>query len=283
MKYRYIDTHTHVNLAAFADDWRAVIDRAQEAGVALINIGTQRDTAQRAVELAEAYEDGVYAAIGLHPVHTSKSFHDEQEFGEEGKSFTSRGEQFDAAAYRALAAHENVVAIGECGLDYYRLEQDTLERQRAAFIEQIELANELHKPLMLHIRPGSDGDAYRDAWDILKAHATVLGNVHFFAGSVDDARRFFDIGYTISVTGVITFTHDYDDVVRFAPLDMIHAETDAPYVTPVPYRGTRNEPIHVREVYQRIADIKDEDPEVVRAQLVANAERLYGIALTQKS
>lgn len=282
MNYRYIDTHTHVNLAAFADDWREVIDRAHEAGVALINIGTQRDTAQRALDIAEAYETGVYAVVGLHPVHTAQSFHDAQEFGEEGKSFTSRGEQFDAAAYRAMAAHEKVVAIGECGLDYYRLEAGTEELQRAAFIEQIELANELNKPLMLHIRPGSGGDAYRDAWELLKTHARVPGNVHFFAGSVDDARRFFDIGYTISVTGVITFTHDYDDVVRFAPLDMIHAETDAPYVTPVPYRGTRNEPLHVREVYRRIADIKGEDPEAVRMQLVSNAARLYGIASMKK-
>lgn len=277
MKYEYVDTHTHVNIAAFADDWREVTDRSLEAGVAHINVGTQQDTARRAIEIAEAYEEGVYAIVGLHPVHTAKSFHDPQELGEESKGFTSRGEQFDMALYRELASHEKVVAIGECGLDYYRLDAGTLTLQRSAFIAQIELANELGKPLMLHIRPGMEGDAYRDAWEILKSHAKVPGNVHFFAGSVDDARRFFDIGYTISVTGVITFTKDYDEVVMYAPLDMLHAETDAPYVAPKPYRGQRNEPLHVREVVAQIAALKKADLEVVRIQLRENARRLYGI------
>ncbi len=279
MNYKYVDIHTHVNLAAFADDWRDVTDRALAAGVAHINVGTQADTARRAVEIAEAYESGVYAVGGLHPVHTAKSFHDAQELGEseDAKGFTSRGEQFDAAAYKALAAHEKVVAIGECGLDYYRLEEDTLAQQKEAFIAQIELANELQKPLMLHIRPGTGGDAYLDAWEILKAHAKVPGNVHFFAGTENDAKRFFDIGYTISFTGVITFTHDYDDVVRSAPLSMIHAETDAPYVTPAPHRGKRNEPLFVREVVSKIAEIRGEDEERVRTQLRENARTLFGV------
>lgn len=279
MNYEYVDIHTHVNLAAFADDWRAVVDRAQEAGVAMLNVGTQRDTAQRAVEFAEAYKEGVYAVVGLHPVHTSRSYHDVQEFGdgEVGKGFTSRGEQFDIDTYRALAAHEKVVAIGECGLDYYRLEVDTLAVQKETFIQQIELANELGKPLMLHIRPGEEGDAYRDAWELLKAHAKVPGNVHFFAGTQEDAKRFFDIGYTISFTGVITFTHDYDEVVRYAPLSMIHAETDAPYVTPVPHRGKRNEPMYVRDVVAKITELRNEDIETVRAQLRTNARTLFGV------
>lgn len=277
--FKYVDIHTHVNLAAFADDWREVTDRALASGVAHINVGTQLDTAKRAIEIAESYDEGVYAIVGLHPVHTAKSFHDPVELGESAaaKGFTSRGEQFDAAAYRALAAHEKVVAIGECGLDYYRLEVDTKEVQRAAFIEQIELANDLGKPLMLHVRPGAEGDAYRDAWEILKAHAKVPGNVHFFAGSVEDARRFFDIGYSISVTGVVTFTADYDEVVRFAPLSMLHAETDAPYVAPKPFRGQRNEPLNVREVYLHIAELKGEDSESVRAQLRENARKLFGV------
>jgi len=278
-EFPYIDIHTHVNIAAFADDWREVTDRSLSAGVAHINVGTQIDTAQKAIEIAEVYTEGVYAIVGLHPVHTSKSFHDPKELGEgeDAKGFTSRGEVFDRDAYFAMASHKKVVAIGECGLDYYRLDADTLALQRSAFIEQIELANELGKPLMLHIRPGESGDAYGDAWEILKTHAKVLGNVHFFAGTVDDAKRFFDIGYTISVTGVITFTKDYDEVVAYAPLDMIHGETDAPYVAPKPYRGQRNEPIHVREVYARIAEIKKADPEEVRMQLRENARRLFRV------
>lgn len=279
--FSYVDIHTHVNLAAFQGDREEVTQRALSAGVAHINVGTQRDTSEAAIALAEEHEEGVYATVGLHPVHTSKSFHDAQELDSEPtadtKSFTSRGEQFDHDVYKALALHEKVVAIGECGLDYYRLEPDTLERQKEAFVAQIELANEVGKPLMLHIRPGAGGTAYRDACELLKSHAKVPGNVHFFAGTREDAQRFFDIGYTVSFTGVITFTHNYDEVVAYAPLDMLHAETDAPYVTPVPYRGRRNEPLYVQEVVKKIAEIKKIDFETVHVQLRENARMLFGV------
>ncbi|MBI4086831.1 TatD family hydrolase [Candidatus Kaiserbacteria bacterium] len=279
--FEYVDVHTHVNLAAFKDDQDAVTRRALSAGVTHINVGTQRDTSQAAVALAEKYEEGVYAAIGLHPVHTSKSFHDVQELDSEPtadtKGFNSRGEVFDQDFYKKLAGHPKVVAIGECGLDYYRLEENTSAVQKEAFVSQIELANEVGKPLMLHIRSGSGANAYRDAYELLKAHAKVLGNVHFFAGSIEDAKRFLDMGYTVSFTGVITFTHDYDEVVAYAPLDMLHAETDAPYVTPVPLRGERNEPFNVQEVVKKIAEIKKMDFERVRTQLRKNAKRIFSI------
>lgn len=284
---KYIDVHTHVNIAAFADDWREVIDRAHEAGVAMINVGTQIDTAKKAVEMAREYHTGVYACVGLHPVHTSKSYHDEKELGKEhadGKGFTSRGEAFDADAYRALAEDEKTVALGECGLDYYRLDPDTIEKQRAAFIAQIELANEIGKPLMLHVRPHADERndvtlprAYKDAFDIIKQYATVRGNVHFFAGTVEEAKRFWDIGYSTSFTGVITFTHDYDEQVQAAPKDLIHAETDAPYVTPVPHRGKRNEPLYVIEVIKKQAELRGVAFEDWAAQLCENARQLFNI------
>jgi len=245
-------------------------------------VGTQQDTSRRAVEMAEAYEDGVYAMVGLHPVHTDASYHDEKEFGPEQKGFTTRGEVFDTDYYRKLAGSEKVVAIGECGLDYYRISPETKEKQDAAFIAQIELANEVGKPLMLHIRPSDDPsapNAYEDAYAIIKKYAKVRGNAHFFAGTVEDAKKFWDVGYSVSFTGVITFTCDYDEVVQAAPKELIHAETDAPYVTPVPYRGKRNEPLHVREVYKRIAQIRGEDEAALRAQLRTNAQHMYGIAL----
>lgn len=286
MSYRYIDTHAHVNINAFADDRQEVIERTREAGVAMTNVGTQIDTSRKAVELAEAYDDGVYAIIGLHPVHTSASYHDEKELGENMKGFTSRGEVFDTDAYRELAKSEKVIAIGECGLDYYRLEDDTKEVQEKSFIEQIGLANELELPLMIHTRDSKGnaasakeeagvGNVYDDVYDILKTHAKVPGNIHFYAGTWEQAKRFFDLGFTISFTGVITFAKDYEEVVRNAPLDRIHAETDCPYVAPVPHRGERCEPLMVREVYKKIAEIKREDEEVVREQLLENARRLY--------
>ena len=150
--------------------------------------------------------------------------------------------------------------------------QTVEETQRRVFIKQIELANKLNKPLMLHIR-----NAYEDALEIIKAHAKVRGDVHFFAGDWEIAKKFLDIGFTLSFTGVLTFTHDYDEVVKNAPLDMILSETDAPYVTPVPHRGKRNEPAYVQEVVRAIAGIRGEDLEMVAIQVLANARRVFGL------
>ncbi|MEK7155293.1 MAG: TatD family hydrolase [Patescibacteria group bacterium] len=268
---RYFDAHTHVNFVAFKDDNEAAIQRAAEADVAMNTVGTQFDTSKDAVAIAEKYEN-VYATIGLHPIHTAKSYHDEKELGEGGKAFTSRGEQFDAAAYEELAKSPKVIAIGECGLDYIRLEENTKKTQEEVFVQQIHLANKLGKPLMLHIR-----NAYDDALAILKREAKVKGDVHFFAGDWNIAKQFLDFGFTLSFTGVITFTHDYDEVIKNAPLDSILCETDAPYVAPVPYRGKRNEPAYVIEVVKKIAEIRREDVEKVREQLLINAVRLFGI------
>lgn len=286
--FKYIDTHAHVNINAFSDDWEEVVSKCREEGIAHTNVGTQKDTSARAVEIAEQYEDGVYAIIGLHPVHTSASYHDEKELGENMKGFTSRGEVFDTDFYRDLAKSEKVIAIGETGLDYYRLEEDAKDKQAEAFIKQIELANELALPLMIHTRDAAGnaaaakaaagvGNVYDDVYALLKQHAKVPFNVHFYAGTWEQAKRFFDIGGTISFTGVITFAKDYEEVVKYAPLDLIHAETDCPYVAPVPHRGKRCEPWMVVEVVKKIAEIKGVEKETVRLQLLENARTLYGV------
>ncbi len=272
MDFKYFDAHTHVQFVAYDPDREETIERAREASVAMNVVGTQQDTSAAAVAFAEKY-DHIWASIGLHPIHTSKSYHDTKELGEGGKEFTSRGEVFDKEYYRALGASERVIAIGECGLDYYRLEGDTKDTQHRTFIEQIELANELSKPLMLHIR-----NAYDDAIALVKAHAKVQGDMHFFAGGWNVARRFLDLGFTLSFTGVLTFTHDYDEIVKNAPLDMILSETDAPYITPVPHRGKRNESAFVPLVVERIAAIRGEAPEHVRTQILKNAKRVFGLA-----
>lgn len=269
---RYFDAHTHVQFVAYDADREAAIARAKDAGVIMNVVGTQKDTSAAAVALAENY-DHIYASVGLHPIHTSKSYHDTKELGEGGKEFTSRGEQFDISNYRALAEHPRTIAIGECGLDYYRLDDATKAVQHKTFIEQIELANAVNKPLMLHIR-----SAYDDALAILKAHAKVRGDVHFFAGDWNVAKQFLDLGFTLSFTGVVTFTHDYDEVIKNAPLDMLLSETDAPYITPVPFRGKRNESSHIPLIVERIAAIRGEAPETVRTQILANAQRVFGFA-----
>lgn len=266
---RYFDAHTHVQFVAFKDDVAEVIGRAKEKEVGMNIVGTQYDTSSAAVTLATQYDD-VYATIGLHPIHTSKSFHDEKELGEGSKEFTSRGEQFDHTKYEILARSPKVIAIGECGLDYYRLDETTKKIQIENFVTQIEMANKMQKPLMLHIR-----QAYDDALELLRAHAKVEGDVHFFAGSWETAKQFLDLGFVLSFTGVITFTHDYDEVVKNTPIDMILTETDAPYVTPVPYRGKRNEPMYIPEIVKKVAELKSLDVEEVREHILANVRKVF--------
>lgn len=277
---KYIDIHSHVNFKAFDEDRDAVIREALENDTWVINVGTQIDTSRKAVEMANEYPEGVYAIIGLHPIHTGASYHDEKELGEGGAEFTSRGEVFDKDAYRELLKDPKVVGIGECGLDYYRCTPETIEKQKQAFIEQIEIANEFNKPLMLHIRNNPTDkthNSYFDALDLLKIHSKVKGDVHFFAGNWEEAKAYLDFGFTISFTGVITFTHDYDEVIRNVPLDMIMTETDSPYVTPVPYRGKRNTPLYVSEVAKKIAEIKGLPEDEVAKAIIQNAKRVFGI------
>ncbi|OGJ01560.1 hypothetical protein A3G98_01655 [Candidatus Nomurabacteria bacterium RIFCSPLOWO2_12_FULL_37_8] len=283
MQSKYIDIHSHINFKAFDEDRDEVIRRALDNDTWVINVGTQVDTSKKAVEIANQYEKGVYAIIGLHPIHTGASYHDEKELGEGSREFVSRGEIFNKDTYRELLKDPKVVGIGECGLDYYRCSDESISKQKEAFVEQIELANEFNKPLMLHIRNSSTSspevtqNAYMDALEILKAHSKVKGDVHFFAGNWKEAKCFLDFGFTLSFTGVVTFTHDYDEVIRNTPLDMIMSETDSPYVAPVPYRGKRNEPSYVKEVVKKIAEIKNlPEIEVVEA-LIKNTKRVFNI------
>lgn len=280
MTPKYIDIHSHVNFKAFDEDRDQVIRRALENDTWVINVGTQLDTSKKAVEIANQYKEGVYAIIGLHPIHTGASFHDEKELSEGGKEFTSRGEVFNKESYRKLLEDKKVVGIGECGLDYYRCTEDSVAKQKKAFIQEIELANEFNKPLMLHIRDNLEDktkSAYMDALEILKTHSKVRGNVHFFAGNWEVAKKYLDFGFTLSFTGVITFTHDYDEVIKNTPLDMILSETDCPYVAPVPYRGKRNEPVYVKEVVKKIAEIKNLPEAEVAKAIMANARRVFSI------
>lgn len=271
------DAHTHVQFHAFSEDADIVIQRALDADVWMVNVGTQKDTSAAAIALAEKFPEGVYATVGLHPIHTEKSYHDAQELGagSEAGSFTSRGEEFDYEYYRKLAVHPKVVAIGECGLDYYRLEPETKERQKQAFLRQIELAKETKKPLMIHCR-----NAFADLIEILVkcklSNVKCSGIVHFFSGTKDDARKLLDIGFSFSFGGVITFARDYDEVIRYLPLERILLETDAPYVAPVPYRGQKNEPRYVVEVARKLAELKSISLEKIAEHTVGNAQRLLG-------
>ncbi len=283
MKYTHIDTHTHLNLSAFKEDREEVLVRTRGAGVAHINVGTKESTSQKAVEIAEN-NDGSWAIVGLHPIQTTPDHHDEETVGENGQPFTSKGEEFDKEFYRELAKSKKVVGIGECGFDYFRCGPETYEVQEREFIKQIELANELGLPLMIHTRDPKPGgtsptgrSVYEDVYQTLKQYAKVKGNVHFYAGTYEQAKKLFELGFTVSFTGVITFAKVYEEVVRAVPLELMHAETDSPYVAPVPHRGKRCEPMYVKEVVKKIAEIKELPVEEVQTQLLKNAEELYGI------
>ena len=281
MNIKYIDTHAHLNLSAFNEDVAAVVANCASENVAVINVGTKESTSAKAVALAEKYED-LYAIVGLHPIQAVPSYHDEEETGEGAKPFTSKGEVFNKDFYRDLTKTGKVVGIGECGFDYYHTTPDSYETQEEAFVSQIELANELDLPLMIHTRgpkPGGESptgrSVYADVHAVLSQYAKVPFNVHFYAGTIAEAEKFFELGGTVSFTGVITFAKVYEEVVRALPLELMHGETDCPYVAPVPHRGKRAEPWMVKEVYKKIAAIRGDDEEMVRTQLIENARRFY--------
>jgi TatD DNase family protein len=276
---RFFDVHTHAHFAAFEDDYKETIQRALDSDIWLVNVGTQKDTSAKAVEVANNYKEGVYAAIGLHPIHTEKSFHDVSELGadDKAKAFTSRGEVFDHDYYLRLGRDEKVVAIGECGLDYYHLGEESKKKQEATFVSQIELAKELDKPLMIHCR-----NAFSDLIGIIKRESSKLvgpipGIIHFFTGTERDAAELKEMGFYFSFGGVTTFARDYDPAIKSIGIERVLLETDAPYVTPAPYRGKRNEPAYVSYVAGKMAEVLDTDVETISKMTTANALRVLRI------
>jgi len=262
---KYFDAHCHVQFPEYDADREAVLERMKDADVGGLVVGCDLSSSKKAVELAEGKDD-FYASIGLHPNH-------------EGD------ESFEQGIYRELGQSMKVVAIGECGLDYFRptaVDEELKRKQKALFQSHIELAVMLKKPLVIHARPSKGTmDAYEDALDMLevaqKQHPELRGDFHFFVGDVATAKRIFKLDFTISYTAVLTFTHDYDEVVRSAPLTHILSETDSPYVAPEGKRGQRNEPVSVMDVARTIARIREEDEETVRTALLENAKRLFAI------
>lgn len=265
MTVGYIDAHCHLQFAQYDEDRDALAARMQEEGIIGIAVGCDLRSSKEAVELAEKYEH-IYASIGLHPNHESD-------------------EPYEADAYREIAKSSKVIAIGECGLDYYRPTEVTDEvkrKQKALFKDQIMLAAELDLPLVIHARPQKGTqDAYQDVIAMLadakKDHPALRGDIHFFVGGVEEAQALTAVGFTLSFTAVITFARDYDAVIRTVPLASILSETDAPYVAPASRRGSRNDPLSVKDVALKIAEIRGEDAEMVRAALVANAQKLFSL------
>lgn len=286
---KLVDVHTHTQFAAYSADKDAVIRRASDAGIWIINVGTQKNTSLDAIKTAHEYE-GVFATVGLHPVHSEKSYHDAQELGggDAAREFTSRGEEFNIFEYKKMAEDPKVVAIGECGLDYYHLTDETKKRQSEVFAAQISLAYDLKKPLMIHCRDHaklqegeSGGRAFLDLISILKENSGKLletpGVIHFFSGTVEDAKELMDMGFSFSFGGALTFARAYEKLVKFIPLGRIVLETDAPYVAPQAYRGKRNEPLYIEEVAKKIGRILNKDFDEVASVTTENAIKIFGL------
>lgn len=282
----FIDTHAHVNFAAFKDDADEVIRRSLDNNTWMILVGSESRTSNRALQYANKYEKGVYAAIGLHPVHLQEGLIDNSE-EDNSYNFVSRFEDFDYGVYEKLAKFEKVVAIGEIGLDYYHLDptKDVTaikKKQQEVFAQQLLLASNLDLPVIIHCRQAHD-DLLLILQEFKKEYSHIIptdrpwGVIHCFSGDEDLAWKYFELGLIISFTGLITFSQQWDSVIRKMPLEKIMIETDTPYMTPEPYRGQRNEPLLVQYVAKRIAEIKNLKIEKVAEITTATARNFFRI------
>lgn len=276
---KYIDSHAHVNFSAFKDDGIQVLDDCLANEVGVINVGSQYSTSARAVAMAERYKAGVWAVIGVHPLHLSKqkiSYHDSDELPLE--EIEMAGEVPDYDKYFELGKSPKVVAVGEVGLDYHHFEPgDDIEaiklKQKEALVKFIQLANRLNKPIALHC-----WDAYSDLLEILKNNPVKkCGVVHSFVGSYKTARKFIELGYTIGLNGVVTYTDSFNRLIKEIPLEHIILETDCPYLTPGEARGTRNDPTKVIQVAEHIAQIKEVAVEQVASETTKNTQNLFNL------
>jgi TatD DNase family protein len=251
------DTHCHLDDQRFDADRAAVVERARAAGVMrIITVGYDIDSSRRGINLAGSLP-GVFAVVGVHPHDAAAAPPDYTE------------------ALRRLAREPRVVAVGEIGLDFYR---DLSPRpvQREVFAAQLRLARELGLPVVIHCR-----DAHGEVYEILKREtAGLAGVMHCFSGSWEEAKRFLALGFHISIAGPVTFPQSTKlvEVARRVPLDRLLLETDAPYLTPVPHRGKRNEPAYLVHTAQKVAEIRGISLEELASATTANAARLFGLA-----
>lgn len=250
------DTHAHYDSSAFNPDRETVLSTLPEAGVALVvDPGCDLPSSQAALALAEQFPH-VYAAVGIHP--------------EDCAGYTDA----DLEALRALCRHEKAVAIGEIGLDYYWAENPPREFQQQVFRRQLELALELDMPVIIH-----DREAHGDCLEIVKEYPGLRGVFHCFSGSPEMAAELLKRGWYLGFDGPITYKNAKraPEVAAVTPLDRILVETDAPYMTPVPFRGKRNDSRYLPYVIEKLAEWKGVTPQEMTDITFANGKRLFGI------
>ena len=280
-----IDSHCHVHFNAYREDMDEVIKRTLEKGVFMITVGTQKDTSAAGLKVAEQYE-GVWATVGLHPNHTvEQEFWDNDELPPEEQAtpkIKTRAETFDMDVYRPLAQHPKCVAIGEFGLDFYRIPEgadrsEVVRRQEETVRAQFDLATEVNKPVVIHCRDAYPQQAKMIEEAIGEGKLGRRGVIHCFTGTVQEAQAFLDLGFFISFSGIVTFAKNLQEVAKIIPLDRLLVETDSPYLTPAPDRGKRNEPWRVEYVAQKIAELKGVSYEEVVKQTFENTKKVFNL------
>ncbi len=254
---KYIDIHAHLDFPDFDADRDEIITDMKSLSIGHFNVGTCVETSMNSIVLAEKHEH-VHAIVGIHPLYVNES------------------QITDIDEIEPLVSHPKCVAIGECGLDFFRNpDEQTRARQLEFFKKQIELAIRYNKPLMIHCR-----SAYPETIEVLKSykslHPKLHAHFHFFTEPIETAKIILELGFTVSFTGPITFA-DYDELIKFVPLESLMVETDAPYASPKSHRGQRNDPRNVIEIAQKIADIKGSSVEEVSEQVRENVKRMFGV------
>ncbi|MDP2641429.1 MAG: TatD family hydrolase [Candidatus Yanofskybacteria bacterium] len=284
-----VDTHGHINFAAFQNDAAKVLEQSLAQDIFVIMPGTKYETSRRAVELAATYERGVYAAVGLHPIHLSEKrrvdvleVQSERVEEKSWMTFETKAEEFDYPVFKELAQNEKTVAIGEVGLDYYyrpkgkaRLEAFK-EKQKEVLRAQINLALEAHLPVIFHCRVAHD-----DLLDMLEqeySDSMPRGVIHSYTGNLEQTKRFLELGFSFGFNGLI-FKQvqglNPQEVISFLPLERIVLETDSPYLKPPQAKGERNEPLNVRYVADEIARIKNISLKDIASATTKNAKTLF--------
>lgn len=250
-----IDSHSHLDFEEFDKDRELVIQRAFDSGVKMIiNIGTGLESSKKSIALAEKYEN-IFATVSLHPIDVDK-------------------EEFDSSAFLDLANHPKVVAIGETGLDYYH--SSDKNKQKQVFKKLVQIAVAVAKPIIIHSR-----DADEDVLSLLKEMdlPKSRGVIHCFGRDYELAKKFLALGFLVSYTGNITYNSKRQSSVKDVPLEKIMVETDCPFMTPVPFRGQRNEPSYVKYVAEKIATTKGLSFEEVAEQTTKNCIQLFNLPI----
>ena len=276
-----IDTHAHLNFAAFNKDRKEVIKRCLDDNIWIINVGTNFETSKKAVEIAENSEQGILASVGLHPINLDTGLVKIKVDESEGKHFEK---EFDYESYKKLASSEKVVAIGEIGLDYYWKPKTTKkkelfkQKQKELFLEELKLARELNLPVILHCRM-----AHQDLMNVLSENSELRPNkavAHSFVGRVDELKNFLNLGFYIGFNGMIYKEIEginFKEVIENIPLNRILIETDCPYLVPRGVEAKRNEPIFVKYIAKTIAEIKKISFEKLAEITTQNAKELFNI------